>query len=117
TARCAQPAAAAAAAVRHGGDRAAAVVLRGRAAARLCGWLPRLPAPLLHRLRRLLPGRRRVPDPADLEPPVVRGLPVRLHLGPVDPGARVAAGAGTRRRGAVAPAARLRPAVAADRRA
>ena len=34
-----------------------------------------------------------LPDPADLEPPVVRGLPVRLHAGAVVAAAAVAAGA------------------------
>ena len=116
-ARLAQPAAAVAAAVRHGGDRAAAVVLRGRAAARLRGQRPRLHAAVRHRLRRLLQRRRLVPDPADLEPPVVRGLPVRLHAGAVAAAARVAACARAHRASAEPRAARRRVPVAADRRA
>ena len=68
-----------AARVRHARDRAAAVVSRGRregrstpaATASSCGLY-------LTAYRRVLP-RRRLPDPADLEPSVVRRVSVGLH--------------------------------------
>src|SRR5690606_18963499 len=83
------PAAAAAAGVRHGGGGGAPVLLRGgRAVAR------RLPRGLSRVLGALPPGRRQLlrcrwlPGPADLEPPVVRRLPVGIHGGAVaGPGA------------------------------
>src|SRR5690606_35105198 len=92
-------AAAAAAAVRHGGGGAAAVLLLGgRAAARrlprrLPGFLGALPVRGRFVLR-----CRWLPDPADLEPPVVRGLPVGLHGGAVAAVAAGAAAPGPRRR-------------------
>ena len=59
----------------HGGHRAAAGLAAGARAVRLRRQLSRLPAPVLQRLRRLLP-RQAVPGAAHLEPPVVPSLPV-----------------------------------------
>src|SRR5690606_22547835 len=72
--RTAHLAAAAAVGLRHAGGGAAAVLLRGgrQAARRLSRRLPGVLGTLPGRRRQLLPGRR-LPGPADLEPPVVRG--------------------------------------------
>ena len=67
-----------AARVRHARDRAAAVVSRGRREGAVRRRLRRVPGSLPHGLPGFLP-RRRLPDPADLESPLVRRVSVGLH--------------------------------------
>src|SRR5690606_38710621 len=107
--RTALVAAAGAARVRDAGGGAAAVVLRGggEAAERVPRRLPGVLGPLPRRRRKLLPGRR-LPGAADLEPPVVRRLPLGLHRGPVAAAAPRPGGDRARRRPPRRPA-RLRP--------
>src|SRR5690606_36474948 len=114
---CALVAAAGAAGLRHAGGRTTTGVLRsgGEAARRLPRRLPRLLGPLPGREPRLLP-RRRLPDRADLEPPVVRGLPVGVYGGGLAAAAPCAAGDGARW-GAAGHAAGRRPDGAAGARA
>src|SRR5690606_9770937 len=103
-----------AAAVRHGGRGRAAVLLRsrGEAARRLPRRFPRV----LGSLPAWRPGLLRaggLPGPADLEPPVVRSLPVGLHRRVVAALAPRPAPAGTCRPGAGTGAVGLVPAVVA----
>src|SRR5690606_3944202 len=107
-----------AAAVRHGRGRRAAVLLRGggEAARRLPRRLPRVRGPL----PAWRPGFLRpagLPGPADLEPPVVRRLPVGLCRRAVAAVAPRPAAAGMRRAGAGAAAVRPGPAAVAGARA
>src|SRR3546814_5569133 len=66
--------------IRGAGGSGAAGLLRSRRedAGRLPRWLPGVLGTLPPGRWQLLP-RRPMPAPADLEPPVVRGLPVGLH--------------------------------------
>src|SRR5690606_9992880 len=90
--RIAQPAPAAAAGIRHAGGGAAADLLPDYRAIRLHRQLRAL-LPALRRPRAV--PRRPVHAYADLEPPVVPGLPVALHPGVAGGGFTAAMGAGT----------------------
>src|SRR3546814_5388156 len=85
--------------IRDAGGSGAAGLLRSRRedAGRLPRWLPGVLGTLPPGRWQLLP-RRPMPAPADLEPPVVRGLPVGLHGRAVGVAADRAVGAGARRR-------------------
>src|SRR3546814_3177795 len=95
--------------IRDAGGSGAAGLLRSRRedAGRLPRWLPGVLGTLPPGRWQLLP-RRPMPAPADLEPPVVRGLPVGLHGRAVGVAADRAVGDGARRRTARWPAVRRR---------